>query len=271
MDQPLAERLRPRNLDEFLGQNKILGEQSLLRKSLENDNVPSMIFWGPPGCGKTSLAHVIRQHTKKAFVALSAILTAILCFDVDVFGVLAARSDAAYPVIGGWSLEPHHLQIAVTRLLYPFFAGLLISRFKWSVTLRRGGFAATAFIIAIVLAMPYFAPASMPWVNGLYETFAILIVFPFVVMMGAGSNEGGRLCRFLGEISYPLYVTHYPLVYVQMSWMAAHPNLPAATHAAVGVSLFILTIAIAYASLKLYDIPVRRWLANRNNKLELTK
>ena len=77
MDQPLAERLRPRNLDEFLGQNKILGEQSLLRKSLENDNVPSMIFWGPPGCGKTSLAHVIRQHTKKAFVALSAVASGV--------------------------------------------------------------------------------------------------------------------------------------------------------------------------------------------------
>ena len=77
MDQPLAERLRPQNLDEFLGQNKILGEQSLLRKSLENDNVPSMIFWGPPGCGKTSLAHVIRQHTKKAFVALSAVASGV--------------------------------------------------------------------------------------------------------------------------------------------------------------------------------------------------
>ena len=77
MDQPLAERLRPRNLDEFLGQNKILGEQSLLRKSLENDSVPSMIFWGPPGCGKTSLAHVIRQHTKKAFVALSAVASGV--------------------------------------------------------------------------------------------------------------------------------------------------------------------------------------------------
>ena len=215
-------------------------------------------------------ALVIRRFPKwllAAFVAFSAILTAILCFDVDVFGVLAARSDAAYTVIGGWSLEPHHLQIAVTRLFYPFFAGLLISRLKWSVPMRRGGFAATASIIAIVLAMPYFAPASMPWINGLYETVAILFVFPLVVMMGAGSNEGGRLCRFLGEISYPLYVTHYPLVYVQMSWAAALPNLPAATHAAVGVSLFILAIAIAYASLKLYDIPVRKWLANK----EVTK
>ena len=77
MDQPLAERLRPQNLDEFLGQNKILGEQSLLRKSLENDKIPSMIFWGPPGCGKTSLAHVIRQSTSKSFVALSAVASGV--------------------------------------------------------------------------------------------------------------------------------------------------------------------------------------------------
>ncbi|MCQ2105620.1 MAG: replication-associated recombination protein A [Fibrobacter sp.] len=77
MDQPLAERLRPQNLDEFLGQNKILGAQSLLRKSLENDTVPSMIFWGPPGCGKTSLAHVIKQKTRKAFVALSAVSSGV--------------------------------------------------------------------------------------------------------------------------------------------------------------------------------------------------
>ncbi|MCQ2107586.1 MAG: replication-associated recombination protein A [Fibrobacter sp.] len=77
MDQPLAERLRPQNLDEFLGQNKILGSQSLLRKSLENDTVPSMIFWGPPGCGKTSLAHVIKQNTRKAFVALSAVSSGV--------------------------------------------------------------------------------------------------------------------------------------------------------------------------------------------------
>ena len=77
MEQPLAERLRPQNLDEFLGQNKILGEQSRLRRSLENDTVPSMIFWGPPGCGKTSLAHVIRQKTKKRFVALSAVASGV--------------------------------------------------------------------------------------------------------------------------------------------------------------------------------------------------
>lgn len=85
MDQPLAERLRPANLDEFLGQSKILGPQSMLRKSLENDTVPSMIFWGPPGCGKTSLAHVIHAHTRKRFVAISAVSSGVK----DVKAVLA--------------------------------------------------------------------------------------------------------------------------------------------------------------------------------------
>lgn len=72
-EKPLAERLRPTSLDEFLGQGKILGDRSMLRQSIESDQVPSMILWGPPGCGKTSLANVIRQNTKKRFVALSAV------------------------------------------------------------------------------------------------------------------------------------------------------------------------------------------------------
>jgi len=74
---PLAERLRPKNLDEFLGQNKIMGPQSLLRKSLENDCVPSMIFWGPPGCGKTTLAHIIKEKSKKRFISISAISSGV--------------------------------------------------------------------------------------------------------------------------------------------------------------------------------------------------
>lgn len=72
-EKPLAERLRPATLDDFLGQGKILGENSMLRHGIESDAVPSLIFWGPPGCGKTSLANVIRVYTKKRFVAISAV------------------------------------------------------------------------------------------------------------------------------------------------------------------------------------------------------
>jgi putative ATPase len=74
---PLAERMRPQNLEDFLGQQRILGETSMLRAAVLSGNVPSMIFWGPPGCGKTSLANVIKNHSKKRFVALSAVASGV--------------------------------------------------------------------------------------------------------------------------------------------------------------------------------------------------
>src|SRR5260370_32552238 len=70
---PLAERMRPRTVDEILGQQHILGPNSLLREAIETDQVPSLIFWGPPGTGKTTLARVIAAATRAELVALSAV------------------------------------------------------------------------------------------------------------------------------------------------------------------------------------------------------
>ncbi len=69
--------MRPQTLEELLGQQKILGPQSMLRRSLERGAVPSLILWGPPGCGKTSLAHVVREKSSKNFVALSAVSSGV--------------------------------------------------------------------------------------------------------------------------------------------------------------------------------------------------
>ena len=75
--QPLAERMRPRTLDEVVGQEKLLGPGKPLRVQIENDNLTSMLFWGPPGCGKTTLARLIARLTKSEFVAFSAVLSGI--------------------------------------------------------------------------------------------------------------------------------------------------------------------------------------------------
>lgn len=75
--QPLAERMRPHTLDEVVGQEKLLGPGKPLRVQIESDNLSSMLFWGPPGCGKTTLARLIARLTKSEFVAFSAVLSGI--------------------------------------------------------------------------------------------------------------------------------------------------------------------------------------------------
>jgi putative ATPase len=75
--QPLAERMRPRTLDEFIGQEKLLGPGKPLRTQIENDDLGSMLFWGPPGCGKTTLARVIARLTRSDFIPFSAVLAGI--------------------------------------------------------------------------------------------------------------------------------------------------------------------------------------------------
>src|SRR5579864_5082510 len=75
--QPLAERMRPRTLDEVMGQEKLLGPGKPLRVQIENDDLGSMLFWGPPGCGKTTLARLIARLTRSEFTPFSAVITGI--------------------------------------------------------------------------------------------------------------------------------------------------------------------------------------------------
>lgn len=86
---PLADRMRPRTLDEFIGQAQIVGPGRLLRRAIEADRLTSSIFWGPPGCGKTTLASIIAERTQSAFVKLNAVTSGV----ADVREVLKAAED----------------------------------------------------------------------------------------------------------------------------------------------------------------------------------
>ena len=76
-EAPLADRMRPRTLEEFVGQNHLLGEGKILRQAIETDQLPSMILWGPPGTGKTTLAMIIASTTGAQFSAFSAVLSGV--------------------------------------------------------------------------------------------------------------------------------------------------------------------------------------------------
>ncbi len=88
-DAPLAARLRPRTLDEIVGQQHLLGPGKVLRRLIESDHISSMIFWGPPGVGKTTLARVIAHHTKAAFIDFSAVTSGIK----EIRGVMQQAED----------------------------------------------------------------------------------------------------------------------------------------------------------------------------------
>src|SRR5438046_10564060 len=75
--QPLAARMRPRDLDEFVGQSHLVGKGRVLRKAMEAGQLPSMILWGPPGTGKTTLAAIGAKRTNSRFVAISAVASGV--------------------------------------------------------------------------------------------------------------------------------------------------------------------------------------------------
>jgi putative ATPase len=87
--KPLAERMRPRRLEDFAGQEHVLGPGTALRRAIEADQVPSLILWGPPGTGKTTLARIVAQRTGAEFVAFSAVLGGVK----EIREIVAAARD----------------------------------------------------------------------------------------------------------------------------------------------------------------------------------
>ena len=75
--KPLADRMRPKNLTAFIGQTHVMGQGSLIQRAIERDRIFSMILWGPPGCGKTTLARIIASETRSHFTHFSAVLSGV--------------------------------------------------------------------------------------------------------------------------------------------------------------------------------------------------
>ncbi len=93
---PLAERLRPKSLDEYIGQKHLVGDGSILRRMIDSGNVSSFILWGPPGVGKTTIARIIANTTKSPFYTLSAVNAGVK----DVREVIErCKADAGTPDI----------------------------------------------------------------------------------------------------------------------------------------------------------------------------
>ena len=214
--------------------------------------------------GNILYALFIRKFSKTALTVLVAIAA---CFTVH-----RCLTAPAGDIVGGWALNWEQQYVGLVRLMYPFFGGLLLSRLGWLIRTRKNAFWWCSLMIVVVLSVPRIGGEDGYWMNGLYEAFCIICIFPVIVSMGAGGRITGRrsaaVCKFLGDISYPVYITHYPLVYIYTAW-AFNRRATLAEGLPYMLLTFVGAFALAYACLKLYDLPVRKWLTERFFKKEI--
>lgn len=159
----------------------------------------------------------------------------------------------------GWGYKT--LYFAVIRMMYPFFAGYLLFRTGKLIRIKN------AYIFCSLLLMVLFFLPTTKW-NGYYEAACIIFIFPIIVAAGAGGTIDGRwaqLCKFSGEISYPIYILHYPFIYIYTAWVVENEPKPSAI-IPIAIGLFFFFIILAYAGLKLYDEPIRAWLKKKWNR-----
>ena len=165
----------------------------------------------------------------------------------------------------GWTFANYGFWGGLLRVMFAFPAGLLLSRVfrKWRV---RGAFWWCGLAIVAVTVPPRLGGESQIWANGIYEALCVLLVFPLVVWIGASGETtdalSTRICNFLGDISYPIYIIHFPLIYTCFAYAKRH-DIPFCQTIPQVLALVFGCIALAWLCLKFYDMPVRRWLQKR--------
>ncbi len=197
---------------------------------------------------------------------VSKIVLAILVVVAAGFTIHYALTNPNGDIIGGWSIDDStQLKIGFIRLVFPFLAGLLLARIG-KLRYTKNAFLSAALLLVVLLSVPRLGDADSLWLNGLYECFCLIIMFPFIIWLGAGGKVQGykasKVCKFLGDISYPIYITHFPIAYVYMAWVTNN-NLTLEQSWHYGLLVVIAAVATAYLAMRFYDLPIREWLRKK--------
>lgn len=201
--------------------------------------------------------HKLNSNTLRLVVISSAIGLSV---------VALCNFSGAYSLGVGWSLAEMGFFGGLMRLGFSFGMGLLMSR-NFRPLKIKGGFWICSVLIIIMMWMPYISPNGEPSIwNGVYDLICTFFIFPFVVLLGASGKTTDRLsektCSFLGVISYPIYIIHYPVMYLFYAWVwnngYSFDEVWQST-----VIIFITLIPVSYLFVKYYDLPVRKWLTSK--------
>lgn len=195
---------------------------------------------------------VILYRMSRCWLLIATVIAAVvLCF----VGYQAGNLWAGFNGPTFWT--------GAARVSFSFLAGLFVYRSKWIIRTRLG-FVALSCLLLLAFVMPY---ARGGWVR---EAAVIILYFPLLVVLGAGvtlSDRSTRFCKLAGNISYPLYMTHYSVIYVFGNFYDTHR--PDTFNLVVVVSTGVLVlVTFAYVVMTFYDIPIRRFLSSRSRALK---
>jgi peptidoglycan/LPS O-acetylase OafA/YrhL len=188
--------------------------------------------------------------SRRSLFLLTILAGAGLCF---------ASNRAGGSLLGGWSGETFWDGFA--RISYSFLAGMLIYRSNWIIK-SKIGFMGLSALLLLAFLMPF-----TEW-NWLTEPLVVLFYFPLLIALGAGAtlSQGFRkICIFSGKISYPLYMTHYAVMWIFANYYTTYK--PETTELVFVISMgTLLLVGFAYLTMIFYDTPIRKYLTDRSKK-----
>lgn len=201
--------------------------------------------------------HRLSNRGLAILVALSGIgLAWFALFDIVGYGMLGV----------GWTLDGANFWGGMLRMLFPFSLGMLLSRHFRPIK-TRGAFWICSSVLLILFCVPYIEGKSPVCLNGVYELICIALIFPALVWIAASGKttdkQSTRICRFLGDISFPLYAIHYPLMYLFYAWLIKNKLYTFTECWQMATLVYTGSILLAYLCLKCYDEPVRKWLSRK--------
>lgn len=201
--------------------------------------------------------HRLSNRGLAILVALSGIRLAwFALFDIVGYGMLGV----------GWTLDGANFWGGMLRMLFPFSLGMLLSRHFRPIKIR-GAFWICSAALLILFCVPYIEGKSPVCLNGVYELICIALIFPALVWIAASGKttdkQSTRICRFLGDISFPLYAIHYPLMYLFYAWLIKNKLYTFTECWQMAALVYTGSILLAYLCLKCYDEPVRKWLSRK--------
>ena len=210
--------------------------------------------------GNILYAVFIHRLSNKALTALVFLLGIGLAW-------FALFDVAGYGMIGvGWTLDGVNFLGGSLRMLFPFSLGMLLSR-NFKPVKVRGAFWICSIVLLILFCVPYIEGNSPICWNGLFEAICILFIFPVLVWLGASGKttdkHSTQICKFSGDISFPLYAVHYPVMYLFYAWLIDNKYYTFGEVWPVALIVYIGSILLAYLCLKCYDEPVRKWLSRK--------